>query len=488
MNNTATKLFDSKTFVYLSITVLLLFLYREAVTIFSPITLFYDEAYYLGWAQSLEWGYYSKPPMVGWLIHLTTSLFGNAAWSVKLAAPVLYSLSALFIFKIAKALFDEKAALYAALIFILMPMVSFNSLFVTTDAPQVFFWTFAMFCFFKAIRSDCWGWWLAAGIVGGLGLLSKYTFIFLPAGFLLYGIWSAKGRELLTKPRFWTACFLALAIFSPNLYWNMQHDFISFQHTAEISHLSDSLFHPNKLVEFWLGQLAVFGPVFMVTLIVYAFKAKSATEAEKLLWCFFIPTFLGISAQALLAKANVNWAATAYVSASVLLGYYLARDNKRTLLVVGLVLNAMMAVGFYHYHTIADVLGVELKSKTDPYHRIMGWKELVEQAQPYFDAHPDLKLASDTRDILAYFGYYLSPQDFRGRMLNTDGHIANHYELKYPIDTATESEFLFVSKSMSQATLETYFTHVEPLAELEVSVYPKFTRKVFLYRVSQYKF
>lgn len=477
----------SKSFSYLLVLVVALFIYREAVTVLNPIPLFYDEAYYLGWAQSLEWGYYSKPPMVGWFIHLTTALFGNAGWAVKLAAPVLYSLSALLIFSISRELFNEKAALYAAAIFILMPMVSFNSLFITTDATQVFFWTLAMFCFFKAIKSNAWCWWLAAGVIGGCGLLSKYTFIFLPAGFLLYALWSQQARALLCNGRFWVACSLALLLFIPNLIWNAQHDFISFQHTAEISHLSDSWFHFNKLLEFWIGQLAVLGPVFLVMLFVYACKQKTISETEKLLWCFFIPTILGISLQALLARANINWAATAYIAAPILLGYYIAKANHQRILIVGLAINLLMAVGFYHYHAFANVIGVELKRSTDPYSRVAGWQQLAEQVQPYFDKYPELKFASDSRDLLAYFGYYLSPQDFAGVALDKNDHIDNHYELKYPVADATQQTFLFATKSMSEASLLEYFQQVEPLAHIILPIYPKLSREVFLYKVSGYK-
>jgi len=479
--------FITKPFLILLAVVISLFIYREAVTIFNPIHLFYDEAYYLGWAQSLEWGYYSKPPMVGWLIHFTTALFGNEAWAVKLAAPVLYSASALLVYKIAQGLFDHRSALFAGLIFILMPMVSFNSLFITTDAPQVFFWSLALWCFFKAIRHNQWRWWFAAGIVGGCGLLSKYTFIFLPAGFLLYAVWSTQGRELLVNGRFWFACLLAVVLFIPNLIWNAQHDFISFQHTAEISQLSEKWFHFDKLVDFWLGQFAVLGPVFLVLLVRYAFMQRPFSENEKLLWCFVIPTIVGISFQAVLARANINWAATAYVAAPILLGYYLSRDNKRTLLIVGLTINLLMAAGFYHYHAIANWMGVELTRSSDPYSRILGWQDLAQQIQPYVDENPELKLASDSRDALAYFGYYLSPQDFSGVALDKDDHIGNHYELKYPIAEAQQNQFLFISKSMSQKQLLNYFEQVEPLADIVLPVYPRLSREVKLYKVSHYK-
>jgi hypothetical protein len=112
---------------------------------------------------------------------------------------------------------------------------------------------------------------------------------------------------------------------------------------------------------------------------------------------------------------------------------------------------------------------------------------LAEQVQPYFDQYPDLKLASDSRDLLAYFGYYLSPQDFSGVALDKNDHIDNHYELKYPLGEAEQSSFLFATKGMTQTSLSTYFESVEPLAHIVLPIYPKLTREVFLYKVSGYK-
>ncbi len=222
-------------------------------------------------------------------------------------------------------------------------------------------------------------------------------------------------------------------------------------------------------------------------LFVYAFKQRTISETEKLLWCFFIPTIVGISLQSVLARANINWAATAYVAAPILLGYYIAKANHLRVMLVGLVLNLLLAVGFYHYHSLAQLMGLELKRSSDPYSRIAGWQQLAQQVQPYFDRHPDLKLASDSRDLLAYLGYYLSPQDFAGVALDKNNHIDNHYELKYPMVEAEQNTFLFASKSMSQARLSNYFEQVEPLAHIVLPIYPKLTREVFLYKVSGYK-
>src|SRR5438046_4095111 len=47
-----------------------------------PLDLAPDEAHYWDWSRHLDWSYYSKGPLVAWLIRLSCSLFGP--WSVAL--------------------------------------------------------------------------------------------------------------------------------------------------------------------------------------------------------------------------------------------------------------------------------------------------------------------------------------------------------------------------------------------------------------------
>ena len=42
-----------------------------------------DEAQYWWWSTELAWGYYSKPPMIAALIHLSTTLFGDGVVGVR---------------------------------------------------------------------------------------------------------------------------------------------------------------------------------------------------------------------------------------------------------------------------------------------------------------------------------------------------------------------------------------------------------------------
>src|SRR5881392_138561 len=52
-----------------------------------PAGLYPDEAQYWFWAQTPALGYYSKPPLIAWVIALTTGLFGESEFAIRLSAP-----------------------------------------------------------------------------------------------------------------------------------------------------------------------------------------------------------------------------------------------------------------------------------------------------------------------------------------------------------------------------------------------------------------
>ena len=150
----------------------ILFCYRLAVLTIGEISLFYDEAYYYFWSKDLDWGYYSKPPVVAWLIHASTSLFGDSEWAIKLTSPILYTMSAYIVGLVGAQLYNPRTGFWSAIMFQMAPIVSFNSLFITTDAALVFFWSLTIYLFSLGLEKEKAKYWPLAGVFCGLGLMS----------------------------------------------------------------------------------------------------------------------------------------------------------------------------------------------------------------------------------------------------------------------------------------------------------------------------
>jgi 4-amino-4-deoxy-L-arabinose transferase-like glycosyltransferase len=144
----------------------------------GSIPLWVDEAQYWGWSKELAAGYFSKPPLIAWLIHDTTNIFGNSLFGIRVSAPVLHYFTAIFIFLIAAELLDKRTAFYSSIIYITLPAVAISSSFISTDVPLLFFWAAALYflvAFSKYEGSRSYMLLLAYAVCVGLGLLSKYT-------------------------------------------------------------------------------------------------------------------------------------------------------------------------------------------------------------------------------------------------------------------------------------------------------------------------
>src|SRR6516225_10896887 len=141
----------------------------------QPADLHPDEAQYWFWAQHPAFGYYSKPPLVAWLIAATTGLFGDSEAAIRLSAPLLHACTAVFVYATGSRLYDARGGLWSALTYASLPGASISAFIISSDAPLLLFWAAALYAFIRAREGGGWGWWLAVGGACGFGLLAKYA-------------------------------------------------------------------------------------------------------------------------------------------------------------------------------------------------------------------------------------------------------------------------------------------------------------------------
>ena len=114
-----------------------------------------DEAYYWSWSQHLDWGFFDHPPMVAFIIKLS-SFFFTGGLGVRFITVLLSALMVKVIWELIPE--KNKEHKYAELIFftILFSMPFFNLYgFVTTpDAPLLFFSALYLLAFKKIEEKD----------------------------------------------------------------------------------------------------------------------------------------------------------------------------------------------------------------------------------------------------------------------------------------------------------------------------------------------
>lgn len=187
-----------------------------------------EEAYYWNYAQHLDIGYLDHPPMVAWLIGLSTFLFGNSEFSIRLPALISWMIASVFMFRLTVNLCDRAAAFRSVLLLAVLPIYFGVGFFITPDAPLYAAWAGCLYCLERALLGDDRRAWWGVGLCIGLGLLAKYTIALLGLGTLVFVLIDRRSRRWLIRPQPFLAALVGAILFSPVLLWNLQNGWASF--------------------------------------------------------------------------------------------------------------------------------------------------------------------------------------------------------------------------------------------------------------------
>jgi len=186
-----------------------------------------QEAYYWNYAQHLDIGYLDHPPLVAWLIAASGAL-GSGEFFVRLPA-IAASIAMLgFAVVYARELAPAGAGATSAVLACALPYFFVAGFVTTPDAPLMAAWAAALVFLRRALVDGRASAWVPAGVAVGLGMLSKYTMVLVPAAALAFVLLDARARRALATPGPWLAALVALAVFAPVIVWNVRHDFASF--------------------------------------------------------------------------------------------------------------------------------------------------------------------------------------------------------------------------------------------------------------------
>jgi 4-amino-4-deoxy-L-arabinose transferase-like glycosyltransferase len=446
----------------------------------SGTDLYPDEAQYWFWAQHPAFGYYSKPPLIAWLIALTTGLFGDGEFAVRLAAPLLQAAAAGFVYAIAARLYDRRTGFWSGLAYASLPGVSAAAVIVSTDGPLLVCWAAALYAFIRARERGSPRWWVAVGIALGLGLLAKYAMVYWLLSALGFVILDRSERRHL-RPLM-TAIALGLALYAPNLWWNWTDGFVSYLHTRDNADLGGILFHPAAFLEFALSQFGVFGPLFAAALLWLAVRPRLLAEPRaRLLAAFALPTLALVLALSLLSRAHANWAAPAYVSAVVLVVALPLRAGWRRVLVLSVALNIAAALVVLGGGGMLAAAGVALPAKYDPLHRLRGWRRLGAAVGAALHRHPGLMLLADDRETLAALIYYVRPHPFDAAKWRLGHRITDQWDLENGLDKYRGRSFLLVSQHDLIAQMRPSFAAIDKLRAIAIPIGPHAARRYTLY-------
>jgi 4-amino-4-deoxy-L-arabinose transferase-like glycosyltransferase len=228
---------------------------------FSTVDLFFDESQYWSWSQDLALGYFSKPPLLAWLIAAAEHLCGQSEACIRAPAPLMSLVISLLAYAIGRTLYDLRTGFWAAMLAAFGTGSVFAARIVSTDTPLVLFWALALLAYVHLLKEADRRWAVVLGLAMGAGLLAKYAMLYFLPGLVLAAAFEKRARALLATPELRLALMSAAIVALPNILWNAANGFVAFRYAA-----GNVIGEPIELsmmrpLEFLAAQFAVFGPV-----------------------------------------------------------------------------------------------------------------------------------------------------------------------------------------------------------------------------------
>ena len=186
---------------------------------------FVDELYNLALARHLDWGYVDVAPMIGLIGRIELTLFGDSLTAIRilpaLAGAALVVLAAMIARELGGGRFAQGLA---ALCMLAAPGFLALDHFLNVNAFEALLWAGCALLALRIIRTGNVRLWLWFGAVAGIGLETKHSMLI--CGFaIVAGLLVTPERKLLFNRWLLAGGLIAIALFLPNLIWNIQHHF-----------------------------------------------------------------------------------------------------------------------------------------------------------------------------------------------------------------------------------------------------------------------
>jgi hypothetical protein len=434
----------------------LFILLRLAAVRLSPLQLYPDEAQYWLWSRQLDFGYFTKPPLIAWLIRATT-LWGDAEPMVRLSSPLLHGAAGLFLFCAARRLYDARVGLVSLLVYELMPAVQLGSFVMTTDTPLVACLAGALWAY-AAMQTGEGRHWRAAiglGVALGFAFLAKYAALYAVIGIVAHAALSRDARRAWSWQAILAAAIAFALLAAPNLAWNAAHRLAAFGHLKQEAAWGARHGGVLEALNFISNQFGVFGPLPFAVLLggaVWLGVRRKLQSPDVLLLCWAAPALLIVLVQAFMAGAKANWAAAAFAPGAILVAAWMLRWGRPRWLTAGLALQAVLALGGLAVVTapqVADRIGLSNALKG-----VRGGREqaelIVGRARAEQLAGPLTAVAIDERELfnlVAYYGRDYFGQDGPPLRAWLGGpYPQNQAELASPLTAADGARVLAVSR------------------------------------------
>ncbi len=424
--------------------VIVLLLLKIIALNFTTFNLFGDEAQYWLWSKNIDFGYFSKPPFLSWIIRIYTEILGSSFVSLKLLPSFIYLLIAWSVYNLLiNSGLNKKDSLAGSLIFLFIPAVSFSSFILSTDLFLLLFWTLSLNELIKINSEQGLKNFILLGIFLGLGFLSKYAAIYFVICLVILILLDKKFRKIFLDNLigFGLTFLSVFIIMVPNIIWNFNNDWITLQHTSDNANFSNIEIDLIRGLEFLLIQVLMLGPFIVLGGL---FGLNKWNYIQKIFLIFSIPIILIVLVEAIIVRANANWAAPALISLFVFL--YI-RSNISFFKIANYIFN--FAVCF----VLFVMIGTSHPSKI--FDRVSGINDYALKIYGNSSNSALKNIVVSDRLLFSSLNFELRDKDINFYMPHKKGEeITNHFKIVSPLNKNINENFTLIGSPSDISYLE----------------------------------
>ncbi len=418
----------------------------------SYLPLIGDEAYFILWAQNLDYGYYDHTPMVAWLLSAFLSVSDHPVW-LRLPAILSPTLIGWVIYRLLRNRYPDTAA-YAAIFYLLIP-VNVVGVLILTDTPLVLWSFLSVLAFYKAQRGDRYIWYVLAGLFLGLAFYSKYFAALLGFSYLFYLLlFVRRGWQPYIGLMWLLAACLPFVIL--NMVWNYYNCWdnylFNFFNRTQGTHRSAA-----TLIEYFAWLLYVMTPpviYYFVKQHRHVWLQLKKNEFAVFAALFFLPILLFLLI-ATWKSIGLHWLLSFLPMLALSMAIILNADQLRRccyfifsfslLHVIGLAILLSLSPGIFRH--------------SDSFHRsvVLGFelKEILAQFEPYLD---DYSLATLSYSKSALLGY---AQKKNVMVVGVGSYHGRQDDIRTDFRKMHDKNILIFSHSLAIKDYGRYFTKYE---------------------------
>ncbi len=376
-----------------------------------------DEAYYWVCSQNLALSYYDHPPMIIYLIKLSTTIFGTTELAVRLPSILISLIVTILTYLTIYELTSNPILGYFGIIILnLIPVFTLGPVLATPDIPLILFWSLGIFFLIKLIKTNNINYWYYLALATGLGFLSKYMMILFVISMFMVLIIFKEQRKVFTLKNLIIYAIISGIIFAPVIIWNMTHNWASFG--FQLKHgLEMKEYQPlYNLGLYFVSQLGIISPLLWIITIFLGIRyfingivKKNVIYTILSLPLLLVITFFAITS--LRSRVEPNWPVTAYYTGSLLLTLWLNEQwdsiKIRTLklfIIIPSILVSVVMISIIFYPKAIQKYGIN-SIISDVY----GWekhclniKEIVDKEK----GGPDLIITTPQYQLAAELKFY----------------------------------------------------------------------------------